>query len=240
MALQLHVKDLTKCYSREGSLCVVLDHITATFSQDSTYAIMGASGAGKSTFIKLLAGIEMPSSGNIHLFQKGFEAVRVPHDAVDPSQFGILFQFPLFIAELSVVENVMLSGMIVGLSIAEARKQALWWLAQVGLSFQADSSIETLSGGQKQRVALARALYNKPAFLLADEPTGNLDQGTAQEIIDLLLFCQKEWGMGIILSTHDYSVAHRMEHQLALKAGKLQSVTIPAHISILNTDIRYD
>jgi ABC-type lipoprotein export system ATPase subunit len=134
---------------------------------------------------------------------------------------GLVFQLPYLIAELSVIENVMLKGLIEGRTTPQCRKQALYLLEMVGLATQAERSPASLSGGQQQRVAIARAIFNKPAFLIADEPTGNLDEATGNTIVELLLFCQTEWKMGIIVSTHNLSVAGQMDVVFELKDGTI-------------------
>jgi lipoprotein-releasing system ATP-binding protein len=128
---------------------------------------------------------------------------------------------PYLIKELTVLENVMSKGLIAGVDADACKQEALALLEQVGLSDKVHEHPPILSGGQQQRVALARALFGKPAFLLADEPTGNLDAKNGQAIIDLLLACKDAWGMGIIVSTHDPAVAQRMEVQLEMRDGLL-------------------
>jgi lipoprotein-releasing system ATP-binding protein len=135
-----------------------------------------------------------------------------------------VFQLPYLISELTVVENVMVKGLIQKQDINEATQQALALLARVGLEEKAYASPASLSGGQQQRVALARALFNKPTFLIADEPTGNVDTNTGNLILDLLFDAQKEWNMGIIISTHDEYVAQRMGKVLHMKDGVLIKV----------------
>jgi ABC-type lipoprotein export system ATPase subunit len=115
----------------------------------------------------------------------------------------------------------MLKGLIEGRTTPQCRKQALYLLEMVGLATQAERSPASLSGGQQQRVAIARAIFNKPAFLIADEPTGNLDEATGNTIVELLLFCQTEWKMGIIVSTHNLSVAGQMDVVFELKDGTI-------------------
>jgi ABC-type lipoprotein export system ATPase subunit len=123
---------------------------------------------------------------------------------------GLLFQVPYLIKELTVLENVMLKGLIAGKDESQCKVEAVELLQIMDLQDKMHEKPPVLSGGQQQRVALARALFGKPAFLLADEPTGDLDPHTAQNMIKLLLDCQKKWAMGIIVSTHDMHVASSM------------------------------
>jgi ABC-type lipoprotein export system ATPase subunit len=137
------------------------------------------------------------------------------------TSIGLVFQSPHLLRELSVIENIILPGLINGQSKYNCEKRALELLKKVDVIQKKDSKIGELSGGQQQRVAIARALFNEPAFLIADEPTGNLDLATGKTIIDLLLACQQEWGMGIIISSHDEYVTEKMDEVYNLHEGKL-------------------
>src|SRR5262249_16379625 len=134
---------------------------------------------------------------------------------------GLVFQYPYLIKELTVLENVMLKGLIAGKNNTECSQEAHILLEEVGLADKTYSYPGQLSGGQQQRLALARALMNRPHFLLADEPTGNLDMQTGKTIIDLIKKAQTQWSMGIIISSHDASVAQEMEKIFELKDGFL-------------------
>lgn len=219
----LRLEKVTKRFSlRKGSLDV-LNGISYSFYAGHTYAIAGASGAGKSTFLHILAGLSEPTSGslysnerNISLFNPEERAFYLNHSV------GLLFQMPYLIKELTVLENVMTKGLIAGEDTHACKTQALELLEKVGLADKSEEHPSMLSGGQQQRVALARALFGKPVFLLADEPTGNLDAKTGQVIVDLLLACKDAWGMGVIVSTHDPAVAERMEVELHMHDGLLK------------------
>ena len=131
---------------------------------------------------------------------------------------------PYLIEELSVLENIMIKGLISGQSYKQAAKRGYELLDAVGLGQKADSSTVTLSGGEQQRVALARALFTQPDFILADEPTAHLDVMTKQTIVNLLLTCKRQWGMGLIVATHDQSVAEQMDTMVKLEKGILTKV----------------
>jgi len=136
---------------------------------------------------------------------------------------GLVFQYPYLIKELTVLENVMIKGLIAGQEAKASAREGRELLRNVGLESKANAYPGQLSGGQQQRVALARALKNRPQFLLADEPTGNLDPQTAQRILDLIMQAQKEWGMGLIISSHDTFVTERMETVYEMVDGSLKN-----------------
>jgi ABC-type lipoprotein export system ATPase subunit len=218
----LQAVHLGKEFTQAQTHTTILHNINITCTQGKTYAIMGVSGSGKSTFMSLMAGLEVPTHGHVT-----FNDVRL--DRFSPAEharflnrsIGLLFQNPYLLRELSVQENVMLPALIAELPRAEAQMRAWQLLEHVGLIEKKDALPGTLSGGQRQRIALARALCNRPAFLLADEPTGNLDEQTATAITALLLSCQREWHMGLIVSTHDSKVADAMQHIFTLHNGEL-------------------
>jgi lipoprotein-releasing system ATP-binding protein len=218
----LKADHIFKSYTQAGTSVRVLHDVCVTFEKGASYAITGASGSGKSTLIHLLAGLDRPTSGSI-LFDKQNIALFTEDQksAFLSTGIGLVFQYPYLIKELNVLENVMLKGLIAGDTKQKSLEMAKDLLEWVGLDQKVNAYPGQLSGGQQQRVALARALMNKPAFLLADEPTGNLDLKTGTAIIDLILNLQKEWGMGIIISSHDAYVAQKMNTVYELKEGKL-------------------
>jgi lipoprotein-releasing system ATP-binding protein len=215
--------NVKKTYIQGTNTINVLQGITASFEQGTSYAITGPSGSGKSTLMHLLAGLDTPTQGaisfngiDIHSF------APAEKKALLANSLGLVFQLPYLISEFSVLENVMLKGMIAGGHVQDLKEQAYVLLEQVHLAHKAHSNPLSLSGGEQQRVALARALFNKPAFLLADEPTGNLDVATGKVIVELLVSCQAQWGMGLIISSHDAYVCERMVHVLHLDNGILK------------------
>lgn len=217
----LEINNLEKIFPGPKNNSLILQKITARFMQGTSYAIMGSSGAGKSTLLQLLAGIDKPTGGQV-LFN-GIDIAtfsQQQHIAYLQKSIGLLFQLPYLIKELSVLENVMLPALIAqkGSDIAAHRAEKL--LKSVELYEKRMQLPGELSGGQQQRAALARALINQPSFLIADEPTGNLDEQTSSAITRLMLELKKEWHMGIIVSTHDQSLAAQMDKTLELKNGK--------------------
>jgi len=221
---QLIAQNITKQFTQGTTSIEVLKGISTAFAQNSTYAITGASGSGKSTLLHLLAGIDHPTTGAVLFNGQDITSVSDEQrtDFLTHS-VGLVFQLPYLIQELSVIENIGLKGLIDGKSYNESLEQAHNLLKAIGLEQKATASPATLSGGQQQRIAIARALFNKPAFLLADEPTGNLDEKTGASIIDFIHDCQKQWGMGLIISSHDTYVARTMQHTLQLHDGHLTS-----------------
>lgn len=218
----LILSSIHKSYTQAGSMVPILQGVTASFEYGQSYAITGISGSGKSTLVYILAGLDAPAHGtilyngqDINQFNQAQKAHFLNHS------IGLAFQYPYLIKELTVLENVMVKGMIGNATAPECRQNALELLDQVGLADHADYFPGQLSGGQQQRVALARALMNNPAFLIADEPTANLDAQTGTMIFDLIMRLQQERGMGVIISSHDQQVIGRMMSVYQLKDGLL-------------------
>ncbi|GMU18917.1 MAG: lipoprotein-releasing system ATP-binding protein LolD [Candidatus Babeliales bacterium] len=225
MAHSLTLENVYKKYFQAGVPLTVLNGVNALFEQGTSYAITGASGSGKSTLIHLIAGLDNPSSGTVYFDQTPLTSFLASQKTIFLNKMiGLVFQYPYLIKELSVIENVAIKGLIAGKPMSECTQQAQDLLVQVGLSEKVNAYPGQLSGGQKQRVALARALMNEPSFLIADEPTGNLDQATGMAIVDLILKLQQEKGMGIIVSSHDDYVSSRMNIRYELKDGLLCQV----------------
>ncbi len=218
MVATIQTDKLTKHFGGQE----VLRGISIIFEQGKTYAISGVSGTGKSTLMHLLSGFDKPSSGAVLFNDKNiahFSSAARTHFL--NQSIGHVFQQPYLIRELSVAENVMTPGLIMGSSLLAARPRALELLEAVGLADHAEKKPSALSGGQQQRVALARALFNQPSFLLADELTGNLDKETGRSIVAFLLELQQQSNMGVIISTHDSYVAESMQQRFSLEQGAL-------------------
>jgi ABC-type lipoprotein export system ATPase subunit len=216
----IKVNNLSKHYEAEGRKAPVLKDISFSFDSAKTYAIIGSSGSGKSTLLHILGGLDEPSSGEVLYDTCNIGLLRGKKKSVFFNQHvGFVFQFHYLVKELTILENVLLPARIAGRDGALAEGLAL--LEAVGLAHRAHDYPTRLSGGEQQRVAIARALCNKPKILFADEPTGNLDAHNAQKIIDLLLECRAQFGVGIILCSHDEAVYTRMDEVYALKEGQL-------------------
>ena len=192
------------------------------FQAGNSYAITGSSGVGKSTLLLIAAGLDEPTRGKVFFNTLSIEKLSAfKKDQITNSSLGFVFQQPYLIQELSALENVMLKGLIAGHTHKKCQQMATNLLEQVGLQGKLLNFPAELSGGQQQRVALARALLNRPQFLFADEPTGNLDETTSKQVIDLLIACQKSWSMGLIVSTHDSQIAERMSVIFEIKQGNV-------------------
>ena len=180
---------------------------------------MGSSGIGKSTLMHMLAGIESPTAGFVTLGGSPIHALS-SQSTFFQNEVSCIFQQPYLLPELTVVENVMLKDIASNKKTKHSEHKAVQLLASINLESKAYSMPTTLSGGQQQRVALLRAIFTAPQFLLADEPTGNLDDVSGKEIIDLLLNYKDTYGMGLIVSTHDQQIAQRMDHVLRVEDKK--------------------
>lgn len=221
-AAELIADKVTKSFTQGQIRTEVLKGISIRFVRGATYAITGISGTGKSTFMHLLAGLDAPTTGEVLFNGRVLHSLSAHERAQWLNQsVGLVFQLPYLIRELTVIENVMLPGLIAGKNRADCMQKAHELLEQVGIASESLRKPGALSGGQQQRVAIARALFNEPIFLLADEPTGNLDIKTGKEIVNVLCVCQQKWGMGIIVSSHDAYVAQAMNQAYQLADGQL-------------------
>lgn len=218
----LVAQGISKWFIQGGKELTVLNDVSVTFAQGATYGIKGVSGSGKSTMLHILAGLDAPSKGAVLLDAVAFSDMSDAHlMRVRNEQLGLVFQQPYLIKELSVIENIMMPQLIGGTTYEEAHMYATSLLQRVGLHEKSEALPSSLSGGQQQRIAIMRALSNKPLFLLADEPTGNLDEKTGAQIVDFLLECHAEWGMGMIISSHDPYLAQKMGTVYTLHDGRL-------------------
>ena len=184
-------------------------------------SIMGASGAGKSTLLQILGTLSTPDSGSLSV--DGVDVLHLQGDALAAfrgRRIGFVFQAHHLLPEFSAEENVMIPALIAGVSMKEARAKAVRLLGEVGLSERLDHKPAELSGGEQQRVAIARALVNDPAVLFADEPTGNLDSVTKQEIHRLLFSLRERLGQTIVIVTHDPALAALCDRTLTMQDGQ--------------------
>ena len=205
----------------DGGELEILRDISFAVGQGEAVAVVGASGSGKSTLLGLLAGLDTPSSGTVWVAGEDFFALDEDDRAgLRGRLMGFVFQSFQLLPALTALENVMLPLELAG--DAAAREVALEWLDRVGLASRVKHYPKHLSGGEQQRVALARAFAGRPALLLADEPTGNLDATTGAAIIDLMFKLNAEQGTTLVLVTHDDALAGRCGRKLRLTAGQLQ------------------
>ena len=216
------LRDVSKTYQQKGRTVHALSGVSLEIPRGQLVAIQGSTGGGKTTLLQMLGALDRPSEGTVML--DGAEISKLGDRKladVRARQLGFVFQHYNLIPTLSAQDNVEMGLAPLGLSSAERKTRAAEALASVGLSDRADHLPGELSGGQQQRVSIARALAKRPAVLLADEPTGNLDEATRDDIMDLFESLWRE-GLTIVMVTHDSAVARRAERRLYLSAGKLQ------------------
>ena len=217
------VKDVRKVYRKGSEELVVLDGLGLQVEEGDFAALMGPSGSGKTTLLNLIAGIDKPTSGDVLV--DGTDVGRLSESELADYRshnIGFIFQFYNLIPVLSATENVELPLLLTNLKKAERRERALTALKVVGLADRAGYYPRQLSGGQEQRVAIARAFVTDPKVLVADEPTGDLDARSAQEILDLMETLNKELKKTIVMVTHDPRAAERARTQHHLEKGVLK------------------
>lgn len=218
----LQARALTRRVKLGADELTILDDVSFAISEGESVAIVGASGSGKSTLLSLLAGLDVPSEGDVDLVGESLAALDEDGRAqLRGRHVGFVFQSFQLLPSLTALENVMLPLELAGRADAESAARQV--LAQVGLADRLRSYPRQLSGGEQQRVALARAFVTRPKVLFADEPTGNLDTRTGSAIIDLLFDLNAQSGTTLILVTHDVGLAARCGRTLRIDAGRLQA-----------------
>lgn len=209
---------------RDAGLSVdVLSDINLSISAGERIAIVGSSGSGKSTLLHLLGGLEEPTQGEVWVVGKKISELNQAQRGMWRNQnLGFIYQFHHLLPEFTALENVAMPLLIRGTNPTEAKKQAIELLEKVGLGKRIEHKPGEMSGGERQRAAIARALVTKPRCVLADEPTGNLDRHTADQVYQIMLELNAEIKTSLVVVTHDEALAHRMDKIYHIKDGKLQ------------------
>ncbi|UCC13566.1 MAG: lipoprotein-releasing ABC transporter ATP-binding protein LolD [Gammaproteobacteria bacterium] len=218
----LECRNLGKTFSEGGANLRVLDAVNLRVEKGERLAIVGASGSGKTTLLQLLGGLDTPTDGSVHVL--GQNVAQLAEDArgqLRNRAIGFVYQFHHLLPEFSALENVAMPLLVRRTPVAEAAEAARELLGRVGLGERLGHRPAQLSGGERQRAAVARALITRPALVLADEPTGNLDRRIGAQVFDVMLELNRELGTSLVVVTHDEAIASRMSRILALVDGRL-------------------
>ena len=220
--LVISLKNITKTF--KGLDAPVLSNLNLQLNKSENIAISGVSGSGKSTLLHLMAGLDYPNSGSVHLNNENISNLSQNDLSIMRNQLiGFIYQSHHLLPDFSALENVVMPLIIRGGKYQSNHNKAIKILKKLGLSNRLDHYPHQLSGGERQRVAIGRALINEPQIILADEPTGNLDRSNAKVVFDLFINLAKEYGSTIVLVTHDPELARKMKKIYHLSAGKLRS-----------------
>jgi len=218
----IKAQGLGKSYDEGDSTLAIFSHLDFMINKGESVAIVGASGAGKTTLLNVLGGLDKPTSGKVWIRGEKIHGMSDQKKTkIRNKHLGFVYQFHHLLPEFSALENVAMPLMIAGLSKSEALSQAEKWLEKVGLQHRFSHKPATLSGGERQRVAIARALVNQPACVMMDEPTGNLDEATADKVQQLMIELQHSLQTAFIIMTHDLKLASRTDKILNLIQGRL-------------------
>lgn len=222
----LDVRNISKVFVDQKEEIAIFKDLSFQIYTGDRIAIIGSSGAGKSTLMHVISGLDKPTSGDIYLNGKNFNRESEAKRGYLRNEYlGFIYQFHHLLPEFSALDNVALPLLIGGESIAKARHEAEVLLGRVGLTHRLTHQPGKLSGGERQRVAIARALVTKPSAVLADEPTGNLDEDNAHAIFDLMCEINTEVGTALIVVTHDNSLAKKMDQCWRLHDMRLTPLT---------------
>ena len=222
----LSCRNISKFYDEAGSRLVVLDDLQFQVQAGERVAIIGSSGSGKSTLLNILSGLDDPSVGEVQLLQQSLTGLNENRRAALRNRaLGFVYQFHHLLAEFSALENVAMPLLINNTPLDQVESRARTILQRVGLGARLQHKPAQLSGGERQRVAIARALVGEPATVLMDEPTGNLDRNTAEEIQSLMLELNRSLDIAFVVVTHDAELASQMDRMLKLDGGQLHPIS---------------
>ncbi len=221
----LELKNLQRNFVQGGSTLQVLRGAELTVGKGEVVALVGPSGAGKSTLLHIAGLLELPDGGQVRLSGEDCGALGDQRRTeLRRSKLGFVYQFHHLLPEFSAEENIVVPQMIAGVAKSDAKARARELLAAMGLAARAEHRPGQLSGGEQQRVAIARALANRPALLLADEPTGNLDPDTSEAVFAQFIALARSHGLAALIATHNPALAARMDRTVRLAHGVLTSV----------------
>ncbi len=223
----LQVQNISKVFESAGGRVIALRKISFNVKKGEFVSIIGPSGSGKSTLLNILGALDKPTFGKVYI--GGVDIFALPDDMIARmrnSMIGFIFQSFNLINRTTVQRNVEIPGIIAGMSSKERASRALQLLNILGIKNKAKQKPMNLSGGQQQRVAIARSLINNPTFILADEPTGNLDTQTGNEVFDLLKLLSKKYGRTIVFVTHNPELAEQTDKSFYIKDGQLEKETV--------------